>query len=93
MQEYAALYIEVKLRQVPHHSMAPIIVATLFTRSDSTKGGETRDTPEIDHTGMGNLGKLEAKTIILCSSAEGGQIRDNEGVQYEKQYLDLNLTW
>ncbi|KAL5111802.1 E3 ubiquitin-protein ligase hecd-1 [Taenia crassiceps] len=78
LQEYAALYIEVKPRQVLDHLVVPIIVATLFTRTDSAKGGETRVTPEIDHIGKEKSGRLEAKTIILCSSAEGGQIRDNE---------------
>ncbi|KAL5962360.1 hypothetical protein TSMEX_009973, partial [Taenia solium] len=80
LQEYAALCIEVKLRQIPDYPVVPIIVATLFTRSDSKKGGETRATPEADQARTENLGELEAKTIILCSSAEGGQIRDNEGV-------------
>ncbi|VDK38813.1 unnamed protein product [Taenia asiatica] len=77
-QEYAALCIEVKLRQIPDYPMVPIIVATIFTRSDSKKGGETRATSEVDQARTENLGELEAKTIILCSSTEGGQIRDNE---------------
>ncbi|KAH9287078.1 E3 ubiquitin-protein ligase UPL3 [Echinococcus granulosus] len=78
LQEYVALYIEVKLRQILDYLMVPTIFATLLTCPEVMKGEETQSTPEIDQARARNLEKLEAKTIILGSSAEGGQIRDNE---------------
>ncbi|VDM31369.1 unnamed protein product [Hydatigera taeniaeformis] len=78
LQEYAALHIEVKLRQIQDYPTAPIIFATLLTRSDSTKGYDLRATAKLNQSRADKVGKLVAKTIILCSSAEVGQIQDNK---------------
>uniref|UniRef100_A0A5K3EHQ7 Tub domain-containing protein n=1 Tax=Mesocestoides corti TaxID=53468 RepID=A0A5K3EHQ7_MESCO len=85
LQAYAALWIEVTPRLNMDHVTTPTLVVTLFTRADTiVTDSRTVEQKKTEFPKREGPGKLVAKTMILCSSSEGGQISDPE---------ELNSLW